>query len=402
MDWFKRRKPAATEPVEHQVVDAADVADYAEMSATTFRTRTARDVLPGGLSAAMAPVFVVWNHSSFAPGESITIRNLNHGGNPLSGVTVLRTAVLRPDSLQRVEYIKVPLARVRAASHGQLRFIFEPGGVELVGGDPSAAGEPDAITDIVLSWEAWRPPGTGYSIKDGMDPDVYQLSMRAYSGVQRFIEDALQQRNWEAYPLSLPGDRAGMAELLKVSLALGDGAGRCVMSEILKHAGDAWVVGGPSGEHHGDAAESWRELQDRLKDAPTPRDPRLDLAGRSSYQTVIRSCASMALYQIKVAAARLVEQGHARPGGRPIVMPGITDIPEWIAELSQTNVAGLFLRGPRMLAFVRKYPGAIPNNIPKELDDAGLLVRENGDVVKTEFTVGKLTPWGPMDHLLIR
>jgi len=31
-----------------------------------------------------------------------------------------------------------------------------------------------------------------------------------------------------------------------------------------------------------------------------------------------------------------------------------------------------------------------------------LLVRENGDVVKTEFTVGKLTPWGPMDHLLIR
>src|SRR5678815_3023874 len=88
-------------------------------------------------------------------------------------------------------------------------------------------------------------------------------------------------------------------------------------------------------------------------------------------------------YQIKVAAARLVEQGHARPGGRPIVMPGITDIPEWIAELSGTNVAGLFLRGPRMLAFVRKYPGAIPNNIPKELDDAGLLVRENGDVVKT-------------------
>lgn len=83
-------------------------------------------------------------------------------------------------------------------------------------------------------------------------------------------------------------------------------------------------------------------------------------------------------------------------------MAGITVIPEWMTALSGSNVAGLFLRGPRMIAFVRKYPGAIPNNIPKELDDAGLLARENGNVVKTEFTMGELTPWGPMDQLLIR
>ena len=399
---FKRREPAMTEPVEHKVVDAAEVADYVEMSATTYRARTARDVLPGGLSAAMAPVFVAWDRSSFAPGESITIRNLNHGGNPLSGVTVLRTAVLRPDRVQRVEYVKVPLAGARALSHGQLRFIFEPGGVELVGGDASAAGEPDSITDIVLSWEAWRSPGTGYSVKKGMDPAVYQLSMRAYSGWQRFIEDALRGRKWEAYPLSLPGGYAGAAELLKVSLSLGDGAGRYVMSDILKRAEDAWVMAGPRGEHHGDAAQSWRELQTRLEDAPTPGDPRLDLAGRSSYQTVIRSCDSMALYQIKVAAARLAEQGHAHPGGRPIAMPGITDIPDWLAELSGTNVAGLFLRGPKMIAFVHKFPSAIPGKIPKQLDDAGLLVRHHGKPVKTEFTISDMTPWGPAHHLLLR
>jgi len=397
-----RRDPAPAETVEHQVVDAAQVADYAEMSATTYRARTARDVLPGGLSAAMAPVFVAWDRSGFAPGESITIRNLNHGGNPISGVTVLRTAVLRSDLIQRVEFVRVPLGGPDAISHGQLRFVFEPGGIELVGGDPSTTGEPDSITDIVLSWEAWRPPGARYSIKKGMDPTVYQLSMRAYSGVQRFIEDALQGRNWEAFPMSLPGGRAGMVELLKVSLSLGDGAGRYVMSEILKRTGDAWVTSGPRGAHHGDAAQSWRELQTHLDDAPTQDDSRLDLAGRTGYQTIIRSCASMALYQIDVAASRLVEQGYPHTGGRPIEMAGITDIPEWMTGLSGTNVAGLFLRGPRMLAFARKYPSAIPGNIPKQLDDAGLLVRENGKAVSTEFTISDLTPWGPVRSLLIR
>jgi hypothetical protein len=398
----KRREPAASEPVDHQVVDASQVADYVEMSATTFRTRTARDVLPGGLSAAMAPVFVVWDRSSFTPGGSITIRNLNHGGNPVSGVTVLRTAVLRPDSLQRVEYVRVPLGGPDAISHGQLRFLFEPGGVELLGGDPSTAGEPDSITDIVLSWEAWRPPGVRYNIRKGMDPTVYQLSMRAYSGVQRFIEDALQGRDWDAFALTLPGGHAGVVELLKVSLSLGDGAGRYVMSDILKHADDAWVRDGPRGEHHGDAAQSWRELQTRVEDAPPPGDSRLDMAGRTGYQTVIRGCASMALYQIDVAVSRLVEQGYAHRGRRPVEMAGINDIPQWIAELSGTNVAGLFLRAPQMIAFVHKYPSAIPGEIPKQLDEAGLLVRENGKAMKTEFNISDLTPWGPVHNLLIR
>ena len=110
----------------------------------------------------------------------------------------------------------------------------------------------------------------------------------------------------------------------------------------------------------------------------------------------------MALYQIKVAASRLVAQGHDHRGGRPIEMPGITDIPEWIADLSGTNVAGLFLRGPRMIAFVNKYPSAIPGKIPQQLDDAELLVRENGKPLKTEFNISDLTPWGPVRSLLIR
>jgi hypothetical protein len=139
-----------------------------------------------------------------------------------------------------------------------------------------------------------------------------------------------------------------------------------------------------------------------MDDAPTPADSRLDMAGLTGYQTVIRGCASMALYQIDVAASRLVEQGHASRGGRAIEMAGITDIPGWMTDLSGTNVAGLFLRGPRMIAFVHKYPSAIPGHIPKQLDEAGLLVRQDGKPVKTEFTISDVTPWGPVHSLLIR
>jgi len=398
----RRRVMASEGPAEHRTVDAAQVADYAGMSATTYRVCTARDVLPGGWSAAMAPVFVVWDRSSFAPGQSVTIRNLNHGGNPIGGITVLRTAVLRPDKLERVEYVRVPLGGPDAISHGQLRFVFEPGGIELVGGDPSVVGEPDAPADLVLSWEAWRPPGTNYSILKGMDPAVYRLSLRAYSGVQRFLEDALQNRNWESYPLALPGGREGIAELLKVSLTMGDGAARCVMSELLEGTNDEWVAAGPRDEPHGNAAALWRDVQSRLGDAAVPSDERLDLAGLTGYHSVLRSCASMVLYEIHVTTARLVERGHGHDGLRPMQIAEITEIPDWMMELAGASVAGLFLRGPRMIAFVRKYPSAIPGNIPKQLDEAGLLVREDGKPVSTEFNICGETPWGPASQLLLR
>ena len=167
------------------------------------------------------------------------------------------------------------------------------------------------------------------------------------------------------------------------------------MSESLEHADDAWVTAGPRGEHHGDAAQTWRELQSQVDDAPTPRDSRLDLSGRAGYHSIIRSCLSMMLYQIDVATARLIEQGHAHSGQRTIELAGITDIPEWMTELSGANVAGLFLRGPRMIAFVRKYPSTIPNKIPGQLDAAGLLVRQNGKPVSTKYPSNGETPWGP-------
>ena len=396
----RKRNPPARTAIEHQLVDATHVADYLQFSATTYRVRTLRDVLPGGLCAAMTPAFVVWEQSTFAPGGSITIRNLNHGGNPVSGITVLRTAVLRPERVKSVEYTKVPLGGHDSISHGQLRFIFEPGGIVLLDGDAGARGEPESIDDIVLSWEAWRPPGARYSVLRGLDPGAYYLTMRAYSGVQRFIEDALQNRNWDSYPLSLPGGRDGVIELLKVSLTMGDGGGRYVVSELLKHTGESWVMNGPR-EKDGDAAGHWRDVKARADNTPAPSDARLDLVGRTGYHSALRSCASMALYQIDVAATRLKEQGHGHVDHRPLRLAGIDHIPEWMTELADASVAGMFLRGPRAIAYVRKYPTTIPGRIPKKLDAAGLLQRHDGKPVKLSYTM-RDTPWGPGHHLLIR
>ena len=65
-------------------------------------------------------------------------------------------------------------------------------------------------------------------------------------------------------------------------------------------------------------------------------------------------------------------------------------------------IAGVLLRGPKAISFVRENPTSIPGKIPGALNDAGLLVRQDGKVLKQHFAVDGDTPWGPADQLLIR
>jgi len=387
-----------------RTIDVADVIEYARLDAPTFRVRTTRDVLPGGLSAAMAPALVVWDDSDFTDQGWITVRNVNHGGNPVSGVTILRTARFRAASVKRAEFIMVPLGGPDAISHGQIRFLFDEDGAEFVGDVAGAVGERDALTDLVLSWEAWRPPGVDYDVLKGMDPQVYQLSMRAYSGTQRFLEDALMGRDWTVYTLQLPGGREGASELLKVSLAMGDGAARFVIGQFLDKAESDWASAGPSSNEQGGVArEQWQEIREQLGGAHTGGDSRVDMTGRSGYQSLLRSCATMALYAVDVTTARLLEDGHPAEGKRPTREPDLGDEPGWMTELAETNIAGVFLRAPRAISFVRANPTSIPGRIPGALNDAGLLVRtDDGKAVKHRFSIDNVTPWGPRDHLLIR
>ena len=66
------------------------------------------------------------------------------------------------------------------------------------------------------------------------------------------------------------------------------------------------------------------------------------------------------------------------------------------------SIAGVFLRAPKTLRYLRANPTLVPSEIPGALDGAGLLVREDGKPRKRRYSMSGQTPWGHRDHLLIR
>ena len=387
-----------------ETLDARDVAAFIDSEATTFRVRTTRDVLPGGYSAAMTPLLVDWDKSDVSPGGEILLLNINHGGNPVSGVTELRSAVIRPDRIKQVQFIMVPLGGPEAISHGMVRFVFDEGGAEFSGGDRGVAGKQEILGDLMISWEAWRAPGVDYKMMKGMDPETYELSCRAYSGPQRFLEDALMNRDWNMYKLNLPGGKDGYIELLKVALALGDGASRHSIVWMIEDAERKWKEEGLESDPEQNAATGiWRALKERAgASSPPVDDPRVDMTGKTGYQSLIRSCATMALYSVDLAVARLIEAGYPAGGARPTQKPEMVEEPAWMVELGSADIAGILKRTPRALAYARSNPTIIPGNIPKALEDANLLVMEDGEPWHMRYSMQGDTPWGHRWQLLIR
>jgi hypothetical protein len=299
--------------------------------------------------------------------------------------------------VREAEFVLVPIGGPEALSHGQIRFIFDEGGIELLAGSESV-GEAEKVDDLVFSWEAWRAPGVDFDVMKGMSDATFTLSLRAYSGTQRFLEDALGNRPWKAYTLDLPGGREGVEELLRVTLALGDGAARSAIGALLDEAGESWVVQGPDSA---EASEEWRRLRERARDHPAPEDPLLDMSGNTGYQSLVRSCATVALYCVNVATVRLLEKEPA-PGKRPTQAPTLEGDPDWMADLAGASLAGVFLRGPRLIRFLAANPTVIPSEIPWALGDAGLLALEDGDPRVREYEMSGETPWGHRDQLLVK
>lgn len=404
--WVRRDEPEPEIVMpEPRILQLEDIVAYGELEAYDYRVRSTRDVLPGGYSAAMAPLMVDWQDSKIDNDGFVVLRNINDGGNPLSGVTRLRSGRVEYGRIAEVQFILVPLGGPAAVSHGQLRFVFEKGAAEFLGDeDEGVVGEPDRFEDLVLSWEAWRPPGVDYDVLQGMSEERYKLSMRGYTGRQRFLEDALADRGWKCFTLKLPGGSRGLTQLLLVSLAMGDGSARAAIGEMLDRAEQAWLADGPSApEEEKDAVEQWMSIRDEIaRRGIHPEDERLDGSRLTSYQSLVRSCASLALYMVDVSVQRLIEQGVSHDGMQPTKLAPVDDVPTWMSELADANLAGVFARAPSAIRFFSRYPTAIPGEIPKALDAAGLLVRENGKAVEQRFSIDAMTPWGHRDQLLIR
>ena len=148
-----------------------------------LRLRRERDALPGGLAAAMAPMLIDWEASEVGRSDGfVVVRNLNCGGNPLAGTTVLQRVRIPLDGVERIEWTLVPLKGGGGRGqlhHGQLRFVFRADRpAELLDLVPPSGGGDRELHDLVASWEAWREPGVGYDVKAGMDPDAYRLALR--------------------------------------------------------------------------------------------------------------------------------------------------------------------------------------------------------------------------------
>jgi hypothetical protein len=366
------------------------------------RVRTATDVLPGGYAAAMAPVVVDWEASrTDGPGGFAIVHNLNHGGNPVDGTTVLCSARIPLDGVEAAEFTLLPLDRIGReglVQHGQLRLIFAAETpVEILHVGDATMGSDAGLNDLVFSWEAWRPPDEGYDVITGMDPSAYLLSPRLFSGPQRFLDDALGGREWISYRLRLPAGREGFAELLRTCLALADGVARHAISRILEQGEEAWLQHAPSlpGQADREQAE-WEKLRRAVAPSPIADVPLVNLAEKDqAYQTLLRSCATMALYSINVTADRLAAAGHTDGlVTENLMRPDLGEQEPWMSELAGTDLRGVFLRAPAAVRYLREHPTAFPKKIPAYLERAGFLQLADGKPVKFKYSLDKTTPYG--------
>jgi len=386
-----------------RVLSPAELLAWAEDNTQVMRLRTFRDVLPGGYMAAMAPLLVDWRSVGTDSAQpDVVLRNVNYGGNPLERVTVLHSLRLDTNAVKFAELVLVPPPRETGGRfapwyHVQLRFVFEVGGeAQLLNLAGSETGTDARIPDLILSWESWRSPDKRFDVVSAMDTAAYGLSLRAYAGPQRFLEDTLHQQNWFSYRLCLPGGREGLSELLKVALVLGDGVARQTISGLLQQGEADWLRQAPAGDDEARTAQQWQNLRERAQYKKVSDDPALQLGtGEERYQTLVRSCSTLARYAVLVAASRLIQRGHTDGVVLKQLPEPVLHEPEpWMGDMAGTNLKGLFLRAPLALRYILSHPETLPNKIPDELAEAGLVVQQDGKAQVREYSWGGSRPYG--------
>ncbi len=354
----------------------------------------------------MAPLLVNWKHSNHddtsAENPFYLVRNVNVNGNPVEGITNMCTVKVPVNGVESAEFVTVPLVAggIQIGGHGMIRLVFDENSAPVL---LSQSGQPQSgrskIRDLVFSWEAWRPPGVQFTMKKGLDPNTFGLTLRCYTGAQRFLEDAMQRRDWTCYPLMIPFDRKGLSELLYVSLVTGDSLARHTIVKLFdsaKQTGDS-----PTPRDYPDAQQNeLLELQTAIEGNRAPEDPVTDvLNGKISYQLCERSCVTMALELVALTAQRLT--AHLPPDEQIRVRVTPEHIPSWIDNLAHAGRAGIFLRVPHMMWWLMNNANVLPTRAYKILKEAGLLQMDNGEVVKRYYKLFDETPYGKLSNNLL-
>ncbi len=379
--------------LERRVLSPREMLAKAADNTQVMRLRTVRDVLPGGHMAALTSVLVDWQASRIQAAQPfVVLRNVNYGGNPIERTTTLQSVRMPLQGIRFAEFLLVPpkgMGPRAPVQHAQLRFVFKPEYYpELMSLADARTGTDSRFPDLVLSWETWLPPDKKYNAVKGLDSSLYRLTLRAFAGPQRFLEETLRGRNWHAFRLQLPGGDAGLVELLKVVLALGDGVGRHTLSRMLEEGEEDWLSEAPDGTSDPPSRQVWEVLKDHIHQPRDYGDSRIHTASEDEYyNTMVHSCATLARYTILVAAHRLVERGHTEGLDLKRLPEAALGQPEaWMREAAHAKLGGIFMRGPLAIAYAIRNPQTLPYKIPGQLFRAGLIARRDGKPWKVHYT----------------
>jgi hypothetical protein len=392
------------EPRSVNEITAADVLEWRRVKTPVIRVRTDRDAIPGGLALAMLPVFVRWHSSAvgFGPDDYYSLGNVAVTANPVSGMTTLAGLKVYADSVESVEFVMViskVAGRETPGGHALLRFRFrEDRRAELLGPNGDPVSNDPGVDDIVISWEAWRPPLAGWDPFASFDPSSYALTPRCSVGAVRCLSDSVLDRPWHCYPLKLPDVPHACDELLYVSLALADAVARRTVIGIL----DERIEKGQEmpEDYPVVDTEEWAALNEIYRNSKIPEDPIQDiLRGKIRYQILERSCITMALQSVSWAQQRV----HERAGldDPPPIRVTPESMPSFLDKLASGKRSSLLLRAPAALHWLMSNQTVLPSKAHELLDEANLLHRDHGRIRKARFDNRKKSPYGVIsDHLI--
>ncbi len=389
---------------EHREISAAEILDWNRAESPLIRVRIARDTVPGGLALAMAPMFVKWQSSSmgFGPDDHYIVQNVNIVNNPVGNILLLGTLKVFTASVESVQFVAVTTRVKRRDTpfgHAMLRFIFKEGRRPTILDQQGIPLANDAeVSDLVLSWEAWRPPEASFDPLKGLDPSTYALTPRCLVGAVRCLNDSILNRPWHCYTLKLPDVEHAHDEMLYSCFALADAVARQTVSHLI----DRRI--GRGQKLYADYSEAldsdWDAIGDYSKGANLPEEPIRDvLDGKIGYQLLERSCITMALLSADWGNHRIHRRAGLPEPRRVEVSP--EGMPSFISELVSGERTPLLLRIPAALHWVMHNQTVVVGKAPKALADVGLLETRLGRPVRTVYDTRRETPYGALlEHII--
>lgn len=388
-----------------QTGSAVDLLNWGRDPTPLFLVDVPKDALPNGLALSMIPFLVDWTRSVLQGAEgTVRVRNVSVGGNPTAGENLLGTVEIPLDGLTDVQWCLTPDRNAKGQDspmgHAQLRFVFAGDAQPVVlGRDARPQRLLRPLDDLILSWEAWRPPQTRYDPIAGLSPETYALTARAYSGRTRWLGDALRGNPWRCWPLDLPDTKDAAATVLMTGLLMGDAMARRTIDAMVKNGelelpdADALTDFSPADK---------AEIAAALSTDALPEDPLTHLMGKAelSYQLLERSCITYSLGVIQLALLRLHEEHDLGPAPRLEILP--QGIPPWVEDLAGAGTGELLGYLPGALLFVARNGQVIPGNAHRILEGAGLMQEEDdGRPVVYEYFYKDQTPYGDLrDNLM--